>query len=255
MNKIKFYARLDTVPWLARFPRKIYVASSWRNTQQPHIVQSLRAAGHEVYAFRNPAPGNKGFAWRDCGGPAAEEGPGSGAKTVSTYVSAIQSTRAEEGFQYDLTALDWADTCVMVLPCGRSAHLEAGYACGQGKHVIWVLSEEGFEPELMYRLGHDFVVPNGVPFVQVGKTTDDARFSYDGTLGDAYPHFTATRFGSSNVAGVGHDGNGGLLVKFHDGKVYIWEGLAAEHHAALIDSDSPGSYIHKKMPKGKPFTE
>lgn len=58
---------------------------------------------------------------------------------------------------YDRDALHWCDTCVLVLPCGRSAHLEAGYAAGQGKRTIFMLSQDKFEPELMYRLGHGFV--------------------------------------------------------------------------------------------------
>ena len=37
---------------------KIYVASSWRNLLQPGIVLALRRCGHEVYDFRNPAPGD-----------------------------------------------------------------------------------------------------------------------------------------------------------------------------------------------------
>ncbi len=43
---------------------KIYVASSWRNTRQPEVVEALRARGHEVYDFRHPAPGNEGFSWK-----------------------------------------------------------------------------------------------------------------------------------------------------------------------------------------------
>ena len=37
----------------------IYVASSWRNTYYPEVVQALRDAGHEVYDFRNPTTDNK----------------------------------------------------------------------------------------------------------------------------------------------------------------------------------------------------
>jgi len=116
--------------------------------------------GHEVYDFKNPAPGQQGFAWRDCFEPGElVDGPGSGAKTVETYAEAINRPRALEGYRFDKEALAWADTCVLVLPCGRSAHLEAGYACGRGKRVIWLLSHDGFEPELMYRLGDEFVLP------------------------------------------------------------------------------------------------
>jgi hypothetical protein len=39
---------------------------------------------------------------------------------------------------------------VLVLPCGRSAHLEAGWAKGAGKRLVILLDEQN-EPELMYR--------------------------------------------------------------------------------------------------------
>src|SRR6266700_2939532 len=42
---------------------RIYAASSWRNEDQPFIVEQLRRAGHEVYDFRNPPNGVGGFAW------------------------------------------------------------------------------------------------------------------------------------------------------------------------------------------------
>ncbi|BCW88031.1 hypothetical protein sos41_11690 [Alphaproteobacteria bacterium SO-S41] len=127
---------------------RIYVASSWRNEQQPAVVAALRESGHEVYDFKNPAPDNDGFRWSDCSAHGdAKSGPRDFARVVT------QSPIARRGFGYDKAALDWCDVCVCVLPCGRSAHLEAGYACGQGKRVIFLLSDKGFEPELMYLLG------------------------------------------------------------------------------------------------------
>lgn len=129
-------------------PRRIYLASSWRNPNQPEVLAALRAAGHEVYDFRNPAPGKNGFSWRDCGAQASLDH----AKTITSYLEAIRSDRAAEGFAFDKAALDWCDTCVLALPCGRSAHLELGYACGQGKDTYVLLHEDKFEPELMYLL-------------------------------------------------------------------------------------------------------
>ena len=58
---------------------------------------------------------------------------------------------AERQFQADIDALTWADTCVLVLPCGRSAHTEAGWMAGAGKRVLAYLPEM-VEPELMYKL-------------------------------------------------------------------------------------------------------
>ena len=57
-----------------------------------------------------------------------------------------------------MEALKAADTCVLVLPCGRSAHAEAGWMAGAGKRVI-VYIPEMVEPELMYKL-FDEVVDN-----------------------------------------------------------------------------------------------
>ena len=46
--------------------RKIYLASSWRNTDQPTAVAALRMAGHDVYDFRNPPDGiPNGFRWSE----------------------------------------------------------------------------------------------------------------------------------------------------------------------------------------------
>ncbi|WP_298259097.1 hypothetical protein [Bradyrhizobium sp.] len=128
--------------------RKIYVASSWRNSEQPAVVKALRDAGHEVYDFRNPAPGDQGFSWR-------EIDPDWMNWTIRQYVHKFRRPPADRGFDRD--ALHWCDTCVLVLPCGRSAHLEAGYAAGQGKRTIFMLSQDKFEPEPMYRLGQGFV--------------------------------------------------------------------------------------------------
>jgi len=48
-----------------------------------------------------------------------------------------------------------AHTCVLVLPCGRSAHLEAGYFVGASK-PLYILIEDEIEPELMYKMA-DFI--------------------------------------------------------------------------------------------------
>ena len=93
----------------------------------------------------------QGFSWRDCGPQAALDH----AKTIPSYLDAVRSERAAEGFGFDKAALEWCDTCVLALPCGRSAHLELGYACGQGKDTYVLLHEDKFEPELMYLLNTD----------------------------------------------------------------------------------------------------
>lgn len=125
--------------------RRIYVASSWRNTDHPFIVSTLRADGHEVYDFRNPRLGDTGFAW-------SEIDPDWLGWTPKSYRDLLDHPIAASGFDSDFAAMEWADTFVLALPCGRSAHLEAGWATGAGKPTAILLHEDKFEPELMYRM-------------------------------------------------------------------------------------------------------
>ncbi len=122
---------------------KIYVASSWRNEYQPNVVDLLRSLGHEVYDFRNPK-NKKGFAWSDI--HVLWEN-----WTTQEYIEALNHPIAERGFKSDFDAMKWADCCVMVLPCGRSANTEAGWMKGAGKEVF-VFQPIPQEPELMYKI-------------------------------------------------------------------------------------------------------
>lgn len=123
---------------------KIYVASSWRNEIQPEVVRALRAAGHDVYDFKNPRPGDHGFDW-------AEIDPDWKDWTPGLFVESLQHPIAEAGFSSDMNALAGCEVCVLVMPCNRSAHLEAGWAAGAGKEVF-ILIPEKCEPELMYKM-------------------------------------------------------------------------------------------------------
>lgn len=125
-----------------RHVQRIYLASSWRNEHQPLVLASLRDAGFEVYDFRNPRPGNDGFRWSDID-------PEWKGWSPSSYREALTHPVAEQGYGYDYGAMEWADTGVLLLPSGRSAHIEAGYFKGARKH-LFILMLEPQEPELMY---------------------------------------------------------------------------------------------------------
>ena len=121
---------------------KIYLASSWRNEQQSGIVKILRDEGHKVYDFKNPPNGNSGFSW-------SELDINWQSWTAEEYRNKLLThPRAAQGYMSDMRAMEWADTCVLLLPCGRSAHLEAGWFAGRGKRCI-ILTKDGEEPELM----------------------------------------------------------------------------------------------------------
>lgn len=124
----------------------VYVASSWRNDYQPIVVRELRDAGHEVYDFKTPDWNADGFHWSEIDG-------GWEQWNFESYLNALDHDLAKAGFKSDMDALAWCDACVLVLPCGRSAHLELGWAVGTGKNTcVLHRTDEPIEPELMAKM-------------------------------------------------------------------------------------------------------
>lgn len=125
-----------------------YVASSWRNYHlQPAVVEALRAEGFtDTYDFRHPLPGNEGFKWSDID-------PDWQSWSPEAFKLALDHPIAEQGFDLDFTAMSLSDVGVLVMPCGRSAHIEAGYFVGHPqKRLIILLDSAPTEPELMYKM-------------------------------------------------------------------------------------------------------
>ena len=125
--------------------RYVYVASSWRNDLQPAVVDAIRAAGIGAYDFKNP-DGGTGFHWSEVGLQRNND-----AADVAEYLTALERPRSQAGFDADFKAMVRADAFVLVLPCGRSAHLELGWAVGAGKPTA-ILLEDPCTPELMYKM-------------------------------------------------------------------------------------------------------
>lgn len=154
-----------------RDPGYVYVASSWRNPMQTAVIYALRAAGIDCYDFKNPE-GGTGFSWREVKtdvpsipteallstDPRSIKPKGSDWEEAEEYLRMVEHPRAIEGFKADFDAMQRADTFIMVLPCGKSAHLELGWAVGNGKATA-ILLEDPVEPELMYKMV-DYLAPS-----------------------------------------------------------------------------------------------
>lgn len=123
---------------------RIYVASSWRNEYYPEVVQKLRDSGFDVYDFRNPPSADEGFHWCNVSDKWLDWTP-------EEYRDNLMHPLAERQFGNDIKAMESCDICVLVLPCCRSAHTEAGWFAGKGKKVIAYIPIKQ-EPELMYKL-------------------------------------------------------------------------------------------------------
>lgn len=120
----------------------VYVATSWRNPRQQEIVKLLRAQGYDVYDFRDPS--NFSFHWRQIDRRWRDWTP-------EQCRAALDHGLACKSFSSDKAAMEKADVCVLVQPCGRSAHLEAGWFGAQPDKRLIILLADG-DPESMFKL-------------------------------------------------------------------------------------------------------
>jgi nucleoside 2-deoxyribosyltransferase len=106
---------------------KIYIASSWKlSSFLFELADNLRSAGHEVDLFCESSGDRYVYVFDY--------------REIENYqnmngIAFMKQPRTIRAFQEDKKWIDWADAVVMMLPCGRSAHLEAGYAVGKGKKL------------------------------------------------------------------------------------------------------------------------
>lgn len=109
---------------------KIYIASSWKNQETVLVLaRELESYGFEVDAFCRTTDTRYAFHWSELVDDEDD---------LKHYdaIEMLADPRTQRAFQEDRKWLDWSACVVMVLPCGRSSHLEAGYAKGKGKALF-----------------------------------------------------------------------------------------------------------------------
>lgn len=108
----------------------IYLIGSLRNEQVPVVGSKLRSIGWEVFDDWFGAGPHADDAWRDY-----EKGRG------RSYQEALRGYAAKHVFAFDKYHLDRCDAALLVLPAGRSGHLELGYQSGRGKRTYILLDD------------------------------------------------------------------------------------------------------------------
>lgn len=120
----------------------IYIAGSMRNPKIPLIANELEArTDHEAFAAWHAVGPDADTFWRDY---EMTRRPG------ITMKEAVGGYLAQHTFTFDKFHIDRSDALVMVLPCGRSAHIEAGYSVGQGKPTFALFEGEPDRFDIMY---------------------------------------------------------------------------------------------------------
>ena len=108
----------------------IYLIGSLRNPIIPEIGNALRKSGFEVF--------DDWFA----GGPEADDAwKRYEQERGHTYQEALGGLAAQHVFEYDFYHLNRANMGVLVLPAGKSGHLELGYLRGLQKPIFILLDD------------------------------------------------------------------------------------------------------------------
>lgn len=117
----------------------IYLIGSLRNPKVPEIANALRGSGFEVFDDWYSAGPTADDTWRDY-----EQGRG------HTYSEALSGFAARHVFAFDREHLDRSTAVVLVLPAGKSGHLELGYGIGRGK-AGYILLDTPDRWDVMYQ--------------------------------------------------------------------------------------------------------
>lgn len=118
----------------------IYLIGSLRNPEVPEIAIQLRDGGHHVFDD-----------WWSAGPEADDKWQEHCAIRGMTYCQALATPHADCVYEFDRQWLTAADTVVLVLPAGKSGHIELGWALGQGKRGFVLFDKEPDRYDVMYR--------------------------------------------------------------------------------------------------------
>lgn len=118
--------------------KSLYLIGSLRNEEVPKIAATLRDTGLDVFDDWFAAGPEADDYWKKY-----EEARG------RSYVEALRGYAARHVFEFDRHHLDRCDSALLVLPAGKSGHLELGYVAGSGK-PIFILLDRPDRWDVMY---------------------------------------------------------------------------------------------------------
>lgn len=102
--------------------KRVYLIGSLRNPEVPELGRYLRTAHREVFDDWYSAGPRADDHWKEY-----EQSRG------HSFTEALAGRAATNVFRFDKSNLDRCDAAVLVLPAGKSGHMELGYFLGCGK--------------------------------------------------------------------------------------------------------------------------
>jgi hypothetical protein len=122
----------------------LYIIGSLRNPAVPAIASAFRNAGWDVFDD-----------WYAAGPEADDYWQKYEVARGHNYRQSLNGYAAQHVFNYDRKHLDRCDVGLLVLPAGKSGHLELGYMIGQGKPGYILIDKEPERRDVMYAFATD----------------------------------------------------------------------------------------------------
>lgn len=120
----------------------IYLIGSLRNPYVPEVARTIRRAGYDVFSD-----------WHSAGPDADDHLRDHYRERGYSYAEMLASPAAQHIFAFDKKYLDECDAAVLVMPAGKSGHLELGYVIGSGKPGF-ILMDEPERAEVMHNFAN-----------------------------------------------------------------------------------------------------
>lgn len=119
--------------------KRVYLIGSLRNPRVPELGRTMRRAGLDVFDDWHAAGPEADDHWQKY-----EQAKG------NNFVQALKGAAAQHVFAFDCENLDASDAAVLVLPAGKSGHLELGYMAGKGKKTYILIDSDPERFDVMY---------------------------------------------------------------------------------------------------------
>jgi nucleoside 2-deoxyribosyltransferase len=127
---------------------KLYLIGSLRNTAVPMLAEELRARLPDWVIFDD---------WYAAGPEADDKWQAYEKARGHDFITALDGHAANHVYEFDKHHLDTADAVVLVMPAGKSGHLEFGYCIGRGIPGFILIDGEPERFDVMYRFATEVV--------------------------------------------------------------------------------------------------
>ena len=137
--------------------KRIYLIGSLRNAEVAKLGNLLRNEGFDIFDDWHAAGPEADDFWQKY-----EIAKG------NNFRQALAGAAAQNVFAFDKRNLDASDAVIMVMPAGKSGHLELGYMAGKGKKTCIFMNGEPERFDVMYNFA-DYVALNEAEVIEWAK--------------------------------------------------------------------------------------